>query len=416
MAHAVGSQYTRWCRSAAAVLCAVSVGATVHCGSAASSGASAGDSGNGTPTSSNDAGGGGSSGSVADAGLSPRPEPPSTTVPDPNASGVLVVHASANMQAFRLCFGKTGVAGNLVPLPDRQLMPQSNVVGVEVGSAVRLKPLADVGLTLASNGGAPHKVYAIPEKFLRPPQRPANTPCAALLCPGLGGDCLDQNQFYELQDLPLPTYQFGVHVLAVSGCIAGSGDPASCGADFDVVKGNAKISSLDLRAYTHVKPNDFLVQIAQLSPALAGQPIAVSFGALTTTGVAVKVSSTFGDVTPPSPSVVSFDRTDSAIYASDGFSVDVAGISVRQSLASIQALSAPEALPGDYYSTRSNFVMLLLGNPADTSPTGGPKTPQTDPGKVVHLLGVPVGQPYAEDGGTDGGVYEAGSRDASDGG
>src|SRR5262249_4263700 len=153
--------------------------------------------------------------------------------------------------AFRLCFGDSGVAGNLLPLPDRELMPQSNVVGVEVGSAVRLRPFADIGLTLASNGGAPHKVYAIPEKYLRPPLRPANTPGAALICPGLGGDCLDATQFYTLEVLPTAAYTPGVHLLVLSGCVPGSGDVATCGADFDVQNGNAKVESIELRAYTH---------------------------------------------------------------------------------------------------------------------------------------------------------------------
>jgi hypothetical protein len=335
---------------------------------------------------------------------------------DPAASGLVVVHAAGNIPAFRLCFGKSGVAGNLLPLPDRELMPQSNVVGVEVGSAVRMKPLADVGLTLASNGGTPHTVYAIPERYLRPPQRPANTPCAALICPGLGGDCLDANQFYTLPALPPATYDFGVHLLVLSGCVAGSGDVATCGADFNASNGNAKVESLQLQAYTHTKPEDFVVQIAQLSTPLAGQKIGIAFGGLGSPTTPINVTSTFGAISPAAPLTLSFPRSDPAVYANQGFKVDVPGLSISESLASIQALSVPDTLPNDFYATRTSFAMLLLGNPADTAPNGGPSTPTTDPGRVLHFIGVPVGTPYAGDAGVDAGPYDGGKSDASDAG
>jgi hypothetical protein len=226
----------------------------------------------------------------------------------------------------------------------------------------------------------------------------------------LGGDCLDANQFYTLKTLPQKAYDFGVHLLVVSGCIAGSGDAASCGPDFDVIKGNAKLDSIELTAYTHTTPNDFQVQLAQLSTALASQSVSVAFGALSAPATSLALGSTFGAVGPATPAVLSFDRTDATVYASHGFRVEAAGLSLDLSLASIQALSDPQAVPETFYATRSSFVLLLLGNPADTAKAGGPLTPTTDPGKVLHLLGVPVGQSYDLDGGVDSGAYDA-SRD-----
>jgi hypothetical protein len=377
-----------------------------HCGSSSggsvSSGGDGSDAGAASAAPGADRGGSKKDDAGAEPGVAPSP-----SVLDPNASGVILVHASENMPAFRLCFGNSGVAGNLIPLPDRELMPQSNVVGVDVGSAVRLKPFADVGLTIASNGGVPHTVYAIPEKYLRPTLRPANTPCAALICPGLGGDCLDADQFYTIGTLPAAAYAFGVHVLDVFGCVPGSGDVASCGPDFDAVKGNAKIGSIDLKAYTRASSNDFLVQILQLSTPLATEKVSVSFGALSTPGTTLNVSATFDALSPAQPAALAFDRTAAGIYTSEGFRLEAAGLSVPMSLASIQEISDPSALPADFYGTRSSFVMLLLGNPADTAPSGGLATPTTDPGKVLHLLGVPVGQPYEMDGGVDGSPYDA---------
>jgi len=400
----------RWWRFPAALLCAafaVAAGA-IHCGAS-----DAPDSAGDQPgvASADDAGGRADSASATPGA--------GTYGADANASGVIAVHASGNLPAFRLCFGNDGAAGNLVPLPDRDLMPQSNVVGVDVGSAVRLRPLADVGLTISGNGGKPHTVYVIPEKFLRPPGRPANTPCSALICPGLGGDCLDAGQFYALDALPPATYDRGVHLLVVSGCVPGSGDAATCGPDFDAAKGNAKVASIELVATLppSSSSSDFLVQIANLSPSLAGPATRVTFGDLGgDAGAPIDVSPTLGVISPATPVTLPLDRSDARVYASHGFRVDAAGLAITQSLASVQALSAPQALPQDFYSAQSNFVLLLLGNPADTAKTGGPLTPTTDPGKVVHLLGVPVAAPYDGGGDGDGGPYDGGKGDASDAG
>jgi hypothetical protein len=391
------------------LVCAISLGALVHCSSASAPS----DEPTGAP---------GVGGRDSDAGASSRAD--ASTAPNEDnaqaaaADGVVVAHASDNMPAFRLCFGNSGVAGNLLPLPDQELMPQSNVVGVDVGSAVRLRPFAEVGITLANNGGTPHTVYAIPEKYLRPPQRPANTPCSALICPGLGGDCLDAGQFFTLGKLPDGAYGPGMHLLAVDGCVPGSGDVTSCGADFNVTSGNAKIADVDLQAYTHKQKDDFVVQIAQLSAPLASGAVGATFGALGANGTSIKVTSTLNAISPATPTRLSFSRTDPQVYAKQGFHLEVGGLSLDQSLAQIQALSAPDALPADFYATSSNFVLLLLGNPADTSASGAPKSATTDPGKVVHLLAVPVATTPAADGGVDAGPYDAGTRSdaALDGG
>jgi len=400
----------RW-RFPAALLCATFAAGTgaIHCGAGDANPDNPGDQ----PSSAGDA----DASASADSAASAAPGTGGSNAVDGNASGVITVHASGNLPAFRLCFGNDGAAGNLVPFPDRELMPQSNVVGVDVGSAVRLRPLADVGLTINGNGGKPHTVYVIPEKYLRPPVRPANTPCSALICPGLGGDCLDANQFTTLGTLPPATYEPGVHLLVVSGCVPGSGDAATCGPDFDAAKGNAKVASIELSAYTHTPPRDFLVQIANLSPSLAGPSTRVTFGDLgADAGTPIDVSPTLGAVSPAAPVSLALDRADSRVYASHGFRVETTGLAITQSLASVQALSAPQALPQDFYSAQSNFVLLLLGNPADTAKTGGPLTPTTDPGKVIHLLGVPVAAPYDGDGGVDSGPYDASRGDAADAG
>src|SRR5688572_20747864 len=54
----------------------------------------------------------------------------------PTGSGVVVVHSAA-FPSFRLCFSNHL---GLRPQPDSTVMPEANLVGVEVGSAVRINP------------------------------------------------------------------------------------------------------------------------------------------------------------------------------------------------------------------------------------------------------------------------------------
>src|SRR5262245_40618969 len=57
---------------------------------------------------------------------------PSATNSGPTATGVLLVHA-AGFPSFRLCFEHFP---DQAPQPDENVMPEANVVGVEVGSLV----------------------------------------------------------------------------------------------------------------------------------------------------------------------------------------------------------------------------------------------------------------------------------------
>src|SRR5947209_3740033 len=114
-------------RSAGLLALVTLVGGAIACDSAASSAGF--DSSSPTGSSPNpgdniggDAGSGGASSGTPQAAT---------------ASGVVLVHAAA-FPPFRLCF-----ANQLAkqPQPDRQVMPEANVVGVEQGSLIRLDPL-----------------------------------------------------------------------------------------------------------------------------------------------------------------------------------------------------------------------------------------------------------------------------------
>ena len=66
---------------------------------------------------------------------------PDAGAPLLSVNGVVLVHA-ASFPAFRICFEGTKEE---LPLPSTDVMPESNVVGVEVGTAVRLPPLSTAG-------------------------------------------------------------------------------------------------------------------------------------------------------------------------------------------------------------------------------------------------------------------------------
>lgn len=304
--------------------------------------------------------------------------PANSLIPTDNA--VIVVHA-AGAEAFRLCFDSDQ---DVQPTPTADLMPQANVVGVEVGSAIRLGPISK----------PPGEVYYVPESFVRG----ENTSCRTLLVSPY------------LTDLgPIPDdLSKGVHLLVVSGCQAepsnnkGLYDANACGTDYDPNKGNLKIKHIALNP--EARPNGKLpFDIAQLSQGVdtlsKTEKLTVAFGDLS--GGASTSSTTnppFGEVTP-------FGQPDFdpdaglAIYGQMGFTINIGGSTITQSLADIQLLSSPHDVPPTYYAAGSNYVLLMLGSPPSLLDAG-----DKDARDQLHFLAVPVVAPKSDaDGGADAG-------------
>ena len=127
------------------------VAAAVACGDMSES-ASSGTSGDGD-------GGGADAGFGSDAAAVPGVGA---------ASGVVILHAAA-FPSFRLCFENYP---ELPPQPDVALMPAANVVGVEVGSVIRIGSL----------DRPPGKVYVIDQRDVRAtPRDPLDRKCGALI-------------------------------------------------------------------------------------------------------------------------------------------------------------------------------------------------------------------------------------------
>jgi hypothetical protein len=351
-------------------------------------------------------GGGSSSGSGGDAaGLGNSP----STGGDkgdlgPTDNAVILVHA-AGMPAVRLCFES---ALDQRPQPDQETMPEANVVGVDIGSAVRLPPL---------KSGAPGKVWVFNESFIREYVGSGQS-CRTLLDAA--------NNAFEMPAIATD-YSKGVHLLVLRGCQGKTNlttrTKEECGSDYEPdVAGIGNLSLLDIELKGATRTGSALpTQVLHLSQALEssrnGAELAVTFGDVTTDDSFHASSAKNPELFSPSPhSLVedpTFDESVESVYAERGFRVALntgsgsPTILAQQSLADVQKLSAPRDIPKTYYSAGSNYVLLLLGSPTEAQqPDGG------DPRKGVHLLAVPVINPESGDGG---GANDAGAG-AGDGG
>ncbi|MBX3263337.1 MAG: hypothetical protein KF782_26935 [Labilithrix sp.] len=336
---------------------------------------------------------------------------PSSGAPGaPTATGVILVHSAA-FPPFRVCFENHP---DLRPLPDSKAMPEANVVGVEVGSLVRLDPI-----------DAPGKIYVIRESSVRATAGdPSGPSCGELL--GTGGQSLLSSD-YHVATLPDGVAQLGrpgVQALAITGC-GGQAyvdylgvDSASCGPDWDNMRGNLVANVIDLTA-TSARADDATipVQLVHLAPLLQAQlgtaKLEVTFGALATPGkLPTEVAAGTALLESSAQVMLEVDQNDEATYGTHGFRIVAregdgsAKFTFSESLAAVQSLSAPRDVPTSYYRAASNYALLLVGDPSvPTTLDGG--APNNDR-RRVQLLAVPVLDPEAADAGAGAGEGEDG--------
>ncbi len=362
---------------------------------------------------------GSSGGTASDAGFGGAATPSAgDKALGPADNAVILVHA-AKSQAFRLCFQSEL---DRQPQPDSELMPEANVVGVEVGGAVRLRPLR----------GAPGNVILFDEPTIRGSYPSfggarAGPSCQDLINGALGGDA----QVLGKIDTNLST---GVHLLVVTGCPVDSAirtfTAAECGAGWipgTLAKGgkaNLAVKEISLTGTGRPSDNGFLpAQIVNLSQPLesarAGRDLVVSFGPLAEPSTAhVPVATNpklFGGAEPSTPVPLSYPQNDTTVYGTSGFRVMFAtgtgdaAADVKlldESLADVQKSSSPRDIPPSYYATASNYALLLLGDP-NSKVDGG-----TDERLALHLLAIPVIDPKSDGGADD----DGGAPGALDGG
>ncbi len=337
----------------------------------------------------------------------------------PADNAVILVHA-AGSQPFRLCF-KNELDRR--PQPDSQAMPEANVVGVEVGSAVRLGPLR----------GAAGEVFLFEESAIRAlypafgVAGPGPT-CGQLLTGTWGSSALSLGTINA--DLSR-----GVHLLVVRGCPFDvplrKHTVAECGADWEPTKSNLSIQEVTLAGTNRPSASTLPAQVVNLSQPLetlrAGRDLVVSFGAIAAANSEQAEVTTnpklFGNASPVEPVRLAFEVSDAGVYETLGVRVRLVGRAadggangpetvltvLDESLAKIQKSSSPRDVPPSYFAAASNYALLLLGDPGAKLPDGGR---DDDDRRTLHVLAVPVVEPKAD----AGSVAESGNGTQVDGG
>jgi hypothetical protein len=334
------------------------------------------------------------------------------------ASGVVILHAAA-FPSFRLCFENYP---ELAPQPDTALMPAANVVGVEVGSVIRIGALES----------PPGKVYVIDQREVRAtPGDPLERKCGALM----GDRSFGVNHKYQVAgEITTPLGVENVDVLAITGCGGGAwlnelGISSSDCSDWDPTAGSLRARTVPLLPTNAATDTSLPVQVVHMAPLLESTrdpntAIEVTFGAIAPNGglpLGQRVASSPPLFEAGAPTTLAVDQTDEAFFGSRGFRIalrstalegdgePVATFFVDQSLAEVQALSSPLTVPTTYYRTASNYALLLLGDPRiERTYTDGGANPTYDARRAVHLLAVPVKEASdaGPNGGEDGGPTE----------
>lgn len=345
------------------------VAAIVACGSADSESAfnPSAEADGGSNTSGSSSGGFGPDSGAADA-ASPIP-----------ANGIVIVHA-ASFGAFRLCFEKQEQRR---PIPSADLLPESNLVGVDVGSVVRIDPIS----------GAPGKIWAFAvddiAQYYAPGQ--AGPTCKDLLKSAAFGDAHEVGTIND-------SLSSGVHLLVLRGSTANQ---------------DLRIEKITLSAFNRPMPSTLPVQVLHLAQNLeavaANRKIGVTADALDGGDAGPFIEGTFeaGVPVPKMPFELDYNPDDESQFATSGFLVTLGAnvdagadagdagprkVILAQSLADIQRMSAPRALPAPYFEYGSSYVLLLLGNAQEADANA-------DELERLHFLAVPLAAPPSSDGG-----------------
>lgn len=367
----------------ALALCAVA--AAVACGDSADALSESGSSGNAN----NDASAGSDAGptSPIDAGAVPI-----------SANGLVLVHA-ASFPAFRICFDGTPEEQ---PIPAADLMPASNIPGLEMGTALRVAP----------RSRALGNAYVYREEILRTFYFPS---------PESGPNCAALRKATTLEYFQvatgLPNLSTGVHLLVLQGCGTAAIDPLAsterCGNEWSGSKGNLTLTTISVDAFNRPSMGGIPIQLVQLSRDLdqraRTQLLGLSFGVLDGSAPPPIVEGAVPLGTPVPDPPVSFDsQTELAdfdtkgVFVTLGAPIDDAGkpttdagdagprtVLLAQSLADIQRRSSPRTLPPEWFATASSYVVLSVGEIDPKNPDGGPG----DERRGLHLLAIPLASP-----------------------
>lgn len=349
----------RWGAVIAALAAVLSAGAVVACGADSTA-----EFGPGGRTDPNDAGGFPSDLPIGDSAPNPAPQKDAGTVTGGGASTALfLLHASYDLPAVRVCFES---AGSLAALPRTNLMPNSNLPGLDVGRVVRIGDIG--GVT-----GLPQKpkVHVFVESAIR------GTPDAA--CSALLADAaLKKGEHrYEAKFVDATINTGTPLVLVLEGCVAAATPDAKC-APAGTKDRDLAVRAISLPAPPAAGASNLHWQPVNVAPEL---PSAAIWFAQAYADTAPTATAAFGQVgvvqTTP------FDRSVLANYASFAFGVRAAGVNLTQStMADVQDLSLPGAVPSEFYVPEASMALFIVGS--KEAPDAAPDA------RSLHVVAVPI--------------------------
>jgi hypothetical protein len=324
-----------------------------------------------------DGGGGGDGaanqdGGLFDSGLAPPPF-------------VLAVHASPDLEDFRICFGisdsPTGVVvqDKVQPYPDNAYgpMPESNYPGIPVGGAVPLRTFTH---------GAFLVPYIIRASDLTRPGYDTLT-CDKLICT-TSTTCLHDGEFWSLPAIDrLRLMQGRRYVLAIGGCRSG----ASAGGCASAGPLDAQLQ--EVAASTGGLAGSLTGQFLHLAPAVGAISLSVDDAGVSLPAYGA-IAPSLGVMTLPTP-----PHGDLAAYASESLHLTYADAGADFSLALVQRLSDPSMLPTAFFERDTPWVFVVLGDPAAASPLADGGINSAYDGRGLHIIALPTTPPNAGDGG-----------------
>ena len=318
-------------------------------------------------------------------------------------TSLLVVHASANVYPFRLCFGGPVVqtpegkfASSLLPLPaypndPSQPMPDTNYAGVPVGGAATTPsiPLA----------GGVFTVYVL--RALKFDATTNQETCDELLCTEANAStgCLPYGSYATTPPVAFPG---GPALLAIEGCMPLANAPfpgsvAQCGATYDDTFGNVSAFVSPLGAVASEDGGGSLVvQTALLSP---------SFDEMASADGGVAAFS-YVDLTDDASVPLSLpDGADGGLLGTSALSLgdggawsgafvvsSSSGNAVTEGLSTIQYFQAPSSEPVSYFGQDVAYFTAVVGDATDAAAplylSDGGANPAFD-GYGLHVISYP---------------------------
>lgn len=303
----------------------------------------------------------------------------------PENAKVIVVHASPDVPAVRICFalglkadGSDGVIAPIAPIPDSLANAQQPFPGLFPGTG---GALPDLGIDLSTKALTPYVMIASKISTDVKPTDGGSAPVACdTLIEGDGG--LTANvDFLKLPTIPAGALaKDSTLLLAATGCLPKAADPtasvARCGSSWNENTGNVGLQAfvLDRKVTDQAKMG---AQVAHLSSPVegllqAGSTVGVNtalFDSVADASVSLTMGQKFGELKPATASAHALANASTGAFVvtvnnpTDG---GAALVTVPVPLPTVAQLSTGVADAG-YFQNGANYTFVILGDPTAPS-------------------------------------------------